>query len=99
MAASFLSGPIFNSTITNLLREGTRTAAYDDIAILALLALGGASYLTRGSLWDKPDPYHYKWFERPQESLLDGNAAQCQTRNIAQKLEETQRDVVIFWGS
>ena len=99
MAASFLSGPIFNSTITNLLREGTRTAAYDDIVILALLALGGASYLTRGSLWDKPDPYHYKWFERPQESALNGRHIKKETRNIAQKLEETQRDLVIFWGS
>jgi NADPH-ferrihemoprotein reductase len=99
MAASFLSGPIFNTTITNLLREGTRTAAYDDIAVLALLALGGAGYLTRGSLWDKPDPYHYKWFERPQESALNGRHIKKETRNIAQKLEETQRDLVIFWGS
>ena len=99
MAASFLSGPIFNTTITNLLREGTRTAAYDDIAALALLALGGAGYLTRGSLWDKPDPYHYKWFERPQESALNGRHIKKETRNIAEKLEETQRDLVIFWGS
>jgi NADPH-ferrihemoprotein reductase len=99
MASSFLSSPIINNTVTQALREVTRTAAYDDVAVLALLALGGASYLTRGSLWDKPDPYHYKWFERPQESALNSRNIKKETRNIAQKLEETQRDLVIFWGS
>ena len=99
MAASVLSNPIVNNTVANALRAVTTTAAYDDVAVLALLALGGASYLTRGSLWDKPDPYRYKWFERPQESALNGRHLQKETRNIAQKLEETQRDLVIFWGS
>jgi NADPH-ferrihemoprotein reductase len=99
MATSFLSSPIVNSSITHVLRVVTSTAAYDDIAVLALLALGGASYLTRGSLWDKPDPHHYKWFERPQESALNGRHIKKETRNIAQKLEETHRDLVVFWGS
>ena len=99
MAALLLSSPAINNTFANALREITRSAAYDDIAVLALLALGGASYLTRGSLWDKPDPYHYKWFERPQESALNGLNLKKETRNIAQKLEETGRDLVIFWGS
>ena len=99
MAASFLSSPIVNGSITTALREASKSAAYDDIAVLALLALGGAGYLTRGSLWDKPDPYHYKWFERPQESALAGRNIKRETRDIAQKLDETHRDLVIFWGS
>ena len=99
MASAFLSSPSINRTVTDAVRQLTRTTAYDDIAVLALLVLGGASYLTRGSLWDKPDPYHYKWFERPQESALNGRHTRKETRNVAQKLEETERDVVIFWGS
>lgn len=99
MAASFLSSPIINSTLANALQKVTRTATYDDIAVLALLILGGSGYLTRGSIWDKPDPYHYKWFERPQESALDGRHIKKDNRNIAQKLEDTRRDLVIFWGS
>ena len=99
MDASFLSNPVVNSTITSALREVSKGAGYDDFAVLALLALSGAGYLTRGSLWDKPDPYHHKWFERPQESALSGRNIKKETRNIEQKLEETGRDVVIFWGS
>jgi NADPH-ferrihemoprotein reductase len=99
MASAFLSSPIVNGTVTDALREVVRSAAYDDMAVLALLALGGAGYLTRGSLWDKPDPYHYKWFERPQELALSDRRRKTETRNIAQKLQETKRDLVIFWGS
>ena len=99
MASSLLSDFARNGTFTAALDQFSKATGYDDYLALALLALGGAGFLTKGSLWDRPDPYHYKWFERPQEALLGGNAAQRETRNIAQKLEETERDVVIFWGS
>jgi NADPH-ferrihemoprotein reductase len=99
MSSSLLLDLARNGTFTAALEHISKSSGYDDYFVLALLALGGAGFLTKGSLWDKPDPYHYKWFERPQEDLLSGNTTQHQTRNIAQKLEESKRDVVIFWGS
>jgi NADPH-ferrihemoprotein reductase len=71
-----------------------------DYAALAVLGGVSATYLTRGLLWDKPDPYHHLWFERPQ--LKNGGqlgSANKETRDIAQKLEETGKNVVVFWGS
>lgn len=81
-------------------RAVPHTAA--DFAALVVIAITLATYLTRGILWDKPDPYHYLWYERPQ--LKDGQgaggtAAQKATRDIAKKMEETGKDIVIFWGS
>lgn len=42
------------------------TLTIDDIIVLVLFLVGSSSWLFRGTLWDKPDPYHYVWFERPQ---------------------------------
>ena len=83
--------PIMNSTITEVLREVSKSSGYDDLAVLALLACGGISYLSKGKLWDKPDPYHHLWFERPQERYLEGRQVKKETRNVAQKLEEAVR--------
>lgn len=99
MTTSVLAEFARNDIYTAALDQFSKASGYDDYLVLGILALGGIGFLTRGSLWDKPDPHHYKWFERPQEAFLNGNVAQGQTRNIAQKLEETARDVVIFWGS
>lgn len=72
-----------------------------DFAALVVISITLAAYLTRGIFWDRPDPYHYLWYERPQ--LKDGSgavaAAQKATRNIAKKMEEAGKDVVVFWGS
>lgn len=97
--ASSLSILAKNVALRTTFEQFTKTSSYDDYFVFALLALGGAGFLAKGCLWDKPDPYRYKWFERPQEALFGATATQRKTRNIAQKLEETGRDVVIFWGS
>ncbi|GAD94751.1 hypothetical protein PVAR5_3380 [Paecilomyces variotii No. 5] len=72
-----------------------------DFAALVIIFITVATYLTRGILWDRPDPYHYLWYERPQ--LKVGNVAvsvaQKATRDIAKKMMETGKDVVVFWGS
>ncbi|KAL2829898.1 hypothetical protein BJY01DRAFT_261058 [Aspergillus pseudoustus] len=76
-----------------------------DYVALTFLSLVGATYLSRGILWDTPDPYRHLLFERPQlkyglNGAAAGAAAQHQaTRNIARKLEETNSSIVIFWGS
>ncbi|PVH73461.1 riboflavin synthase domain-like protein, partial [Cadophora sp. DSE1049] len=46
---------------------------------------------------DKPDPHHHLWFEKPQASTSSGQSAE--TRDVGQKLEQTNKDFVIFWGS
>lgn len=71
-----------------------------DYTALAVIAGASATYLSRGILWDQPDPYAHLAFERPQ--LKHGGQAGSQskeTRNIATKLEETGKNIVVFWGS
>ncbi|RDW85302.1 hypothetical protein BP6252_02892 [Coleophoma cylindrospora] len=46
---------------------------------------------------EKPDPYHHIWFDRPQS--IDGNCKIAESRNISTKLDENNKDGVIFWGS
>ncbi|OCL13709.1 hypothetical protein AOQ84DRAFT_394900 [Glonium stellatum] len=70
-----------------------------DVLALSLVATCSTYYLLKGIVWDKPDPYRYQLFERPQ--LRDDAARDLkrETRNIAKKLEEHGKNVVIFWGS
>lgn len=84
MAAEVTSGFSFNNVLTRLLHG----AGPEDLAMMAVLGAASTAYMSWGRLWDKPDPYHYKWFERPQEQL-GGKLGAQQTRNIMEKLEET----------
>ena len=65
-----------------------REVPFDDFLLFLALLAGGIAYLSRGKLWDKPDPYHQKWFERPQE--LSGSALPRleETNDISKKLNE-----------
>ncbi|KAK6201991.1 hypothetical protein LQW54_009204 [Pestalotiopsis sp. IQ-011] len=73
-------------------------ATYRDAAALAVIAAASAAYGLRKYTWDKPDSHDYIFFERPQANDAKGGAART-TRNIAERLEELNRQVVIFWGS
>ncbi|KAF7624599.1 hypothetical protein AFLA_008302 [Aspergillus flavus NRRL3357] len=71
-----------------------------DYSALTIFSVAAATYLSRGYLWDQPDPYQHLVYERPQ--LKNGGAAGSatkETRNIAKKLEESSKDMVVFWGS
>ncbi|RDW77870.1 hypothetical protein BP5796_05722 [Coleophoma crateriformis] len=46
---------------------------------------------------EKPDPYHHIWFDRPQS--INGSCKTAESRNISTKLDENNKDGVIFWGS
>lgn len=71
-----------------------------DYAALTVLSMAGATYLSRGILWDQPDPYAHLAFERPQLKYGSGSGSGSnETRNIAQKLAEMEKDLVVFWGS
>ncbi|KAJ5632528.1 hypothetical protein N7490_008867 [Penicillium lividum] len=82
------------------LRKYATPTGIADYAALAIIAGVSAGYLSRGLLWDKVDPHYHLYFERPQ--LKNGGQAGAsfkETRNIAQKMEETGKNVVVFWGS
>ncbi|KAJ2993497.1 hypothetical protein NUW58_g1822 [Xylaria curta] len=70
-----------------------------DLGSLAALGFALAFYLLKGTPWNRPDPYHRLWFERPQ--FKDGFQSNqpAAIRNIAEQLEQTNQEVVIFWGS
>ncbi|KEF52884.1 NADPH-cytochrome P450 reductase [Exophiala aquamarina CBS 119918] len=63
-----------------------------DIIVLLLLLVGSVAYFTKGTYWGVPkDPY--------ASSNLNGSASKKGSRNIVEKLEETGKNCVIFYGS
>ncbi|MCJ1474257.1 hypothetical protein MMC13_002915 [Lambiella insularis] len=73
-------------------------APLDDLAVLGITVAASTGYFLKRKYWDKPDPYYYTWFERPQEKDSVRNS-QKETRDIAQKLDEAGKDIVVFFGS
>ncbi|KAF2721432.1 hypothetical protein K431DRAFT_268481 [Polychaeton citri CBS 116435] len=80
------------------LNELSELVSFDDYIAMALVAFFSSIWLLRGRMWDKPDPFLYKMFERPQEKMGGKKGVQV-TRNIAEKLEEVGAEIVVFWGS
>lgn len=82
--------------ITGTLPEGTlrlinqlAPESLADTAALAAAGLLSAAYVLRGYAWDRPDPYEYIWYEKPQQDAAGGSsAANKKSRNIAERLEE-----------
>ena len=64
-----------------------------DIIVLALLLVGSVAYFTKGTYWGIPkDPY--------ATAYANGGAAKAgQTRDIIKKMDETEKNCVIFYGS
>jgi len=87
MAASPLSSNGLPDALLKL-SQLAKPTSYADVVAFGLIALGSAGYLLRGIVWDKPDPYHHVWFERPQEKDAASRNAKKETRNIAQKPED-----------
>ncbi|KAG4431707.1 hypothetical protein IFR05_012806 [Cadophora sp. M221] len=71
-----------------------QTHQKDDAAFLAFVLLCTLFYL---KIRDKLDPHHHLWFEKPQAGTSNGQKAE--TRDIGEKLGETKKDFVVFWGS
>lgn len=72
-----------------------------DFAALGFISLAGATILTQGLVWDRPDLYRKLLFERPQSKngAATGPKGKKTKGNIAQTLNETGKKIVIFWGS
>lgn len=64
-----------------------------DIIVLVVLLLGTVAYFTKGTYWAvQKDPY--------ASSLANGSAAKTgKTRDILEKMEESNKNCVIFYGS
>ncbi|POR35598.1 NADPH--cytochrome P450 reductase [Tolypocladium paradoxum] len=70
----------------------------DTMAVL-VMAAASVAYLLADYTWNRPDPYRHIWYEKPQDQDGATTSASRATRNIAQRLEELGKQVVVFWGS
>lgn len=70
-----------------------RAATVDDVVAMAVLAILSAVYLMRGALWDKPDPYLYKMYERPQQKM-GSKTVTAATRDVAERMQQVVRLLV-----
>ncbi|KAI0478192.1 hypothetical protein F4859DRAFT_521046 [Xylaria cf. heliscus] len=74
--------------------------SYQDYILLPLILLASTIIYNRGSILPRRDPYAYKLFERPQSNLTHSRVSgHDNTRNVAEKIEAANADLVIFWGS
>lgn len=64
-----------------------------DIIVLVVLLVGTIAYFTKGTYWGKkPDPY--------ANAYMNGNAAKSgKSRDILKKMEESEKNCVVFYGS
>jgi NADPH-ferrihemoprotein reductase len=64
-----------------------------DLIVLAVLLLGTLAYFTKGTYWGKTaDPYATSY------ANANGNKP-AKTRNIIEKMEESNKNCVVFYGS
>ncbi|KZM23130.1 NADPH--hemoprotein reductase [Ascochyta rabiei] len=91
--------PLLQSLLASPAVQSAKPSSTADGVAILLFLLSALGYLTHGRVWDKPDPHHGIWFEKPQ--LADGASSgrAAVTRDIAQKLVEGDYQCVIFWGS
>ena len=71
---------------------------YDDVAAIVAIFLASLAYVTSGTLWNRPDPYRYKLFERPQQLSGARQVAQ-QSRDLAERLLKDECDIAVLWAS
>ncbi|KAJ5371428.1 NADPH--cytochrome reductase [Penicillium cataractarum] len=65
-----------------------------DLVVLVALLVGSVAYFTKGTYWAVPkDPY------ASSTATLNGAAKSGKTRDIVEKMEETGKNCVIFYGS
>lgn len=85
--------------VLHALHALAQASSIADYVALTIIALAAATSLTHGIVWDRPDPYRHLMFERPQLKHGVQTSSRKETRNIAQKLADSGRKIVVFWGS
>lgn len=64
-----------------------------DLVVLVALLLASVAYFTKGTLWAKPkDPY-------ANAAAMNGAAKAGKSRNILEKMQESGKNCVVFYGS
>lgn len=91
--------PLLQSFLASPAVQNAKPASVADGVALLLFILSALGYLTHGHVWDKPDPHHGVWFERPQLAHGASSGRSTATRDISQKLAEGDYHCVVFWGS
>ena len=66
-----------------------------DLVILILITLGTIAYFTKGKLWAKPVQVGYGL----GKATANGVAKPKKTRNIVERMEQQNKNVVVFFGS
>ncbi|CAM1508745.1 Fc.00g055930.m01.CDS01 [Cosmosporella sp. VM-42] len=79
--------------------QNIKQPSHLEIVLLAATALFLAVFTLQGIAWDRPDPYSYIYFERPQLKPGQEDVRKLSTRNIAKHLDILQKDLVVLWGS
>ena len=63
-----------------------------DLVVLVILIFGTAAYFTKGTYWGvQKDPY--------ANMMTNGHAKSGRSRNILEKMDETSKNCVVFYGS
>ncbi|KAK7713228.1 hypothetical protein SLS64_004477 [Diaporthe eres] len=97
LANTFFQRDALPAEVAQVLKQ-LAPSSFADTAALAAVGLVSSAFLLRRYTWDKPDPHEYIFFEKPQAQEGFLNKVKT-TRNIAERLEELNKDAVVFWGS
>jgi NADPH-ferrihemoprotein reductase len=68
-----------------------------DLIILILVSLGTLAYFTKGKLWAKPATAGYGY--SGGKGTANGIAKPKKTRNIVERMDQQNKNVVVFFGS
>jgi NADPH-ferrihemoprotein reductase len=89
------SWPLFKMESPDAITQSLQAASADDVVVVTVLAILSAVYLLRGTLWDLPDPYLYKMYERPQEKM-GSNSLVTASRDVAERMHQLVSKVTYF---
>lgn len=87
-----------SSTMESIRGAALQQTKYDEVVTTVAVLLSGLAYVTRGSLWDREDPYRYKLFEKPKQRAGAFGMVQ-RIDNLGQRLEAEGCDIAILWAS
>jgi NADPH-ferrihemoprotein reductase len=89
------SWPLFKMESPGAIKQSLQASSADDVVAMAVLAILSAVYLLRGILWDLPDPYLYKMYERPQGKMGSKNLVAVY-RDVAERMHQLVSKVTHF---
>jgi NADPH-ferrihemoprotein reductase len=70
-----------------------------DLVILLIVLLGTLAYITKGKLWGKTVQTGYGYGAGAGKGIANGTAKPKKTRNIVERMEQQNKNVVVFFGS